>query len=775
MTALVTKASGSHELAVVVTSHTLRLLPAMMNELADALTEQFPPRCNRVRLVAWNSGCLHDDRPAPAYQLATRLGVEVIAPAGPLLGVPGGSLFAAAGRGAQRPGGWWRFAPGSAPSRVGWRYPAPHWDPDLGDVGELGNDLVVEQVPAGLWLHRSGYRNVTDLVYSVPVDPDNPALIVSHPDEKPLHHDDLARALAILPRRTVERLVFTPYGPEPVAEGRLGDVAASILGTPTRSRIGLPLYGSGGQRALVTIDADGRPRWRPFVRELRHDPRAVSAAAEPTDWVNPSPELLTTPAGDATFALPAGWAVETIEAGLWIRPEQLSEPADWARTLPLDVDECAVLIGTPSTGHPAPPGPAIAALLEQLPADARSRLRFAVPRGADDAVMDLATALTEQLAGTAEVRVLTPPGRRRAREASQPAAPASHALREPTPYPPQPVYRPAPTPPPPHAARQLTPPPHAARPVSPAASAATPATPYPPQPGYRPAPTPPPTHAARQLTPPTPPPTHAARQLTPPTHAARQLTPPTPPPTHALREPTPYPPQPSPYPARPADEPTRAQSPAAREPFASPMAPPARPVRQPGPPPMAPPVSPAPPPMAPPPPPMHAARQPGYSPYQPSAPHPTQAARPSGPQRGPAVPPPAHQQPTPQPPRLAHPPAPAAPPMPAASHPMPPTMRPGQPAAQQPMPPMPPVYQPTPPPMPTVASSAPEPADDSQDLLQRSEIRSHRTAGGKSGKAIREDDKATTSELNRLLGFFDEIRKARAWDEEPAGSRPGGS
>jgi hypothetical protein len=75
MTSLVTKASGSTELAVVVTSHTLRLLPAMMNELADVLAERVPPRCTRIRLVAWNSGCLHDDRPAPAYQLATRLGI----------------------------------------------------------------------------------------------------------------------------------------------------------------------------------------------------------------------------------------------------------------------------------------------------------------------------------------------------------------------------------------------------------------------------------------------------------------------------------------------------------------------------------------------------------------------------------------------------------------------------------------------------------------------------------------------------------------------------
>jgi hypothetical protein len=66
-------------------------------------------------------------------------------------------------------------------------------------------------------------------------------------------------------------------------------------------------------------------------------------------------------------------------------------------------------------------------------------------------------------------------------------------------------------------------------------------------------------------------------------------------------------------------------------------------------------------------------------------------------------------------------------------------------------------------------------SDDPQELLPRSEIRSHRTAAGKGGRGGRDDDKATTSELNRLLGFFDEIRKARAWDEEPAGSRPSAS
>jgi hypothetical protein len=726
MTSLVTKASGSTELAVVVTSHTLRLLPAMMNELADVLAERFPPHCNRVRLVAWNSGCLHDDRPAPAYQLATRLGVEVIAPAGPLLGVPGGSLFAAAGRGAQRPGGWWRFAPGSAPSRVGWRYPAPHWDPDLGEVGELGNDLVVEQVPAGLWLHRTGYRSVTDLVYSVPVDPDNPALIVSHPDEEPLRREELARALAVLPRRTVDRLVFTPYGPDPVIEGRLGEVTASLLGAPTRTRAGLPLYGSGGQRALVTVDCDGRPQWRPFMRELRCNPRTESN--EPADWVNPAPDLLSQPIAPATFALGSGWAAEVIEAGLWIRPAQSGEPAEWARTLPLNVDECTIVVGTPSGGYPPPPGALLATLLEQLPADARSRIRFAVPRGAGEGMMDLATSLTDQLPGGAEVRVLTPAGRRRAR-LTEPSAPTpAHALREPTPYPARPVLQPTPYPPQP----VLQP------------------TPYPPQPVLQPTPRPAeqpsrqPAHAARQPgSPPFPPSAHASRQPGRPPTAPQPMTPPRmAPPPMASAPISPAPISPAPLPPAPVPPPTHA-------------------ARQPG----LPPVSTAPISPVPFPPSAHQRRQPSAPPAHSANQQPVyQSAPQSGPgarQPGLATRQPGSPPIASQPPRVAHQPA---PPLRATRQPMPQPV--AQSAPQR-------VHQPTPPPMPTAYEAAPEQTDDQQELMPRSEIRSHRTAAGKAGRAGRDDDKTTTSELNRLLGFFDEIRKARAWDEEPAGSRPG--
>src|SRR5213080_919389 len=48
--ALVARATDPTELTVVVTSHTVRLVPAMMNELADVLAERLPPHCRRLRL-----------------------------------------------------------------------------------------------------------------------------------------------------------------------------------------------------------------------------------------------------------------------------------------------------------------------------------------------------------------------------------------------------------------------------------------------------------------------------------------------------------------------------------------------------------------------------------------------------------------------------------------------------------------------------------------------------------------------------------------------------
>jgi hypothetical protein len=54
--------------------------------------------------------------------------------------------------------------------------------------------------------------------------------------------------------------------------------------------------------------------------------------------------------------------------------------------------------------------------------------------------------------------------------------------------------------------------------------------------------------------------------------------------------------------------------------------------------------------------------------------------------------------------------------------------------------------------------------EETTGSIRAKEIRTHRT-GNKPAK--REDDRTNTQELDRLLGFFDEIRRAKAWDEQP--------
>src|SRR5262249_20061872 len=169
---------------------------------------------------------------------------------------------------------------------------------------------------------------------------------------------------------------------------------------------GRALGAPAGQRAVVPIDGKGLPRWRTFARQLWHAPRA--RAPRTVDWVNPAPEVLTVPAGAAMFALGSGWVCEVIEAGLWIRPEQLGEPAGWIRALPVDVNRCATVLGAPHAAEITPPGHMIAGVLRRMPVDARKRAYIAVPRGAAPNVFVLATSLRDKLPESAEVELLGP-------------------------------------------------------------------------------------------------------------------------------------------------------------------------------------------------------------------------------------------------------------------------------------------------------------------------------------------------------------------------------
>jgi hypothetical protein len=82
------------------------------------------------------------------------------------------------------------------------------------------------------------------------------------------------------------------------------------------------------------------------------------------------------------------------------------------------------------------------------------------------------------------------------------------------------------------------------------------------------------------------------------------------------------------------------------------------------------------------------------------------------------------------------------------------------------VPPVVPAPNPMVPPAPMSPPLGYQPEQD--DTTTTHKVRSHRN-GGKSTRErdYEEADPADAEELDRLLGFFDEIRKARAWDETP--------
>ncbi|GAA3456771.1 hypothetical protein GCM10018962_86050 [Dactylosporangium matsuzakiense] len=118
--------------------------------------------------------------------------------------------------------------------------------------------------------------------------------------------------------------------------------------------------------------------------------------------------MLGEAAGQATFDLGSGWVLEVVQAGLWVRPQHLNDPADWVRSLPVDVNRCAVIVGAPNAAEIPPPAHTIAEVLEKLPIDARKRAYITVPRGAAPNVFILATGLLDSLPEPGEVELVSP-------------------------------------------------------------------------------------------------------------------------------------------------------------------------------------------------------------------------------------------------------------------------------------------------------------------------------------------------------------------------------
>ncbi|MGW3284592.1 hypothetical protein ACWDR3_08110 [Streptomyces sp. NPDC001002] len=345
---------------------------ALCDVLEPALEECRSAGTTLLRMVMSGGAIDVPERPSPARRIADNWGLDVLAPAGVAMVVPGGTLFAPDLPDAV--GGWWQFSPARQPRGLGPRHPVPGWQNALDRVpADSAPGCVIEHIPAGLLIQPAGAppEGVDAIRYALPVDPEGPVLLVNTGGSAPVPPDALADVLAALPgsvRGTVR--LASCDGSDLLA---LGQEVADLLGTEVQVANGLTVLldephatapaprpagrsrgadespwggpGHGGTARTVLLDSDGNPSWQPYVRTVTCSPAETGAAPRISNWRAPIGGLRPAPE-TGTLLLDGGWQVTVTRAGLWIGAQRASLPASSAAR-PARADLMAIDIGVP--------------------------------------------------------------------------------------------------------------------------------------------------------------------------------------------------------------------------------------------------------------------------------------------------------------------------------------------------------------------------------------------------------------------------------------------
>ncbi|MEU0949401.1 hypothetical protein ABZ379_43065 [Streptomyces canus] len=327
-----------------------------------------------VRLVMSSGAADRGEQPGPARHLCEAWGIDMVAPSGLAVIIPGGSLFAPDGLHA--PGGWWHFSPGLVPRRLGARLPTPTWDAALERIDhEVAEGHLVQSIPAGLLVqpHNTPPQDINALRFAVPVDPDGPIVLVGVPGAPAVSGEALASLLAALPRHVRHSVRLVPGDGHDLLS--VGQEVADALGAEVHVSSGLPVIlehdsAVPAMPRTLLMGSGGSPSWQPYVEAVTCVPADDGSATPPrlTSWRSPAAGLEDGPE-PGVFLLDRRWQVALNRTGLWIGPRGRRPPANSSQLI--DNDVMSIAVGVPGQALDASVWPALERLFESLADEVR--------------------------------------------------------------------------------------------------------------------------------------------------------------------------------------------------------------------------------------------------------------------------------------------------------------------------------------------------------------------------------------------------------------------
>ena len=322
--------------------------------LVDALPALLSDFMEDIESVWLGIGSLATDVEA-TQQLADELGVEVVAPDGGVVAMPGAALYAGHTAGGT---GWHRF--GTAMSFHGARFPLPEWESWLPSTPVEADGVTAVPAPCGLAL-----SGAVDFAFDVPVNQRFPKVVVGAPVPSP---SAVAALLGALPDRPI---MVVPATPAAASHIWLAELAMRLSREVVFSA-GMQIRTRAGALSTIVPDEKGNRLFRPFPLVLQQangggDQQVLDIASPPPGWQREGRRSYRLTDSDDVIA-------DVVPSGLVLRSPDGALP-EIAEATPFDPEGWTLTLGTAGRTVGLPVLRAAEDLLTVLPPEQRAAVR----------------------------------------------------------------------------------------------------------------------------------------------------------------------------------------------------------------------------------------------------------------------------------------------------------------------------------------------------------------------------------------------------------------